>query len=118
MRDHKADLESIHTPALVIILSFVCIPGQPLMDLADLPVPGKAGLSAVVAALLKRAAEQLDHSRPLRGDVSLFPFILQATLESGIHYSSNSTTSNFASHTRRLMSAVARAPMAVCYSTV
>lgn len=37
----KADLESIHTPALVVVLSFVCIPGQPLMNLADLPVPGK-----------------------------------------------------------------------------
>lgn len=49
------------------------------MDLADLPVPGKAGLPAVVAALLKRAAEQLDHSGPLRCDVSLPPFILHET---------------------------------------
>lgn len=52
MGGHEADLESIHSSALVIILGFVCISGQPLMDLADLPVPGKAGLSAVVAALL------------------------------------------------------------------
>ena len=49
------------------------------MNLADLPVPGKAGLTAVVAALLKGTTEQLDHPGPLRGNVSFFPFLLQVT---------------------------------------
>lgn len=49
------------------------------MNLADLPVPGKAGLPAVVAALLKGAAEQLDHSGSLCGNVSLFPLLLQVS---------------------------------------
>lgn len=47
------------------------------MNLANLPVPGKARFTAVVTALLKRTTEQLDHPRPLKGDVGLFPFLLQ-----------------------------------------
>ena len=71
------------------------------MNLADLPVPGQAGLSAVVAALLKRTTEQLDHPGPLRGNVSLFPFLLQVTPEPEIIYSCNRMMSTFAFHMQR-----------------
>ena len=75
------------------------------MNLADLPVPGKARLTAVVAALLKRTTEQLDHPRPLRGDVSLSPFHLQNTAASDTNYSCNSTPSTCATHEETTMHA-------------
>ena len=47
------------------------------MHFADCPVAGQAGLSAVVAALLEGASEQLDHPGPLACQVSLLPLLLQ-----------------------------------------
>ena len=71
------------------------------MDLADLPVPGKARFTTVVAALLKRTTEQLDHPRPLRGNVCLFSLLLQVTPASDTNHRCNDAPFALATHIKR-----------------